>query len=215
MTNLDDLKSLAVVALNGAVDGAPLDALSAAFIQLGCCVSVCSLDRAAIDQSIEKAFAAGAGIEQVQEVIALVSGLGVHSLMVSSVPVLAAARRHGRVDRTMDEKRRALWDHYVGDDPFWKGFEAEVPGFLQSMLILSPDIFEGFFTYCAIPWKSGTVPAVTKELIAMASDATPSHRFAPGFRIHLRNAVALGASKAMILETLRIAARTPEHKGTA
>lgn len=214
MTNLEDLEALAVVALNGAADGAPLDELSTALIQLGCCVSVCSLDRAAIDQSIEKAFAAGATFEQVQEVIALISGLGVHSLMVSSVPVLEAARRHGRIETTMDAERLALWDRYVGDDPFWKGFEAEVPGFLQSMLILSPDIFEGFFTYCAIPWKSGKVRAVTKELIAMASDATPSHRFLPGFKVHLRNAIALGASKTMVRETLRIAARTPEHSGT-
>jgi len=147
-------------------------------------------------------------------VIALISGLGVHSLMVSSVPVLEAARRHGRIETTMDAERVALWDRYVGDDPFWKGFEAEVPGFLQSMLILSPDIFEGFFTYCAIPWKSGKVRAVTKELIAMASDATPSHRFVPGFKVHLRNAIALGASKTMVRETLRIAARTPKHSGT-
>lgn len=215
MTNLEDMEALAVVALDGAVDGEPLDDLSAALIQLGCCVSVCSLDRSAIDSSIEKAFAAGASVEQIQEVIALISGLGVHSLMVSSVPVLEAARRHGRLDRTMDAERVALWDRYVSDDPFWKAFEAEVPGFLQSMLILSPDIFEGFFAYCAIPWKSGTVRAATKELIAMASDATPSHRFVPGFRVHLRNAIALGASKTMVREALRIAARAPEHSGTA
>lgn len=215
MTHLEDMEALAVMALNDAADGAPLDELSVALIQLGCCVSVCSLDRKAIDHSIEKAFAAGASIEQVQEVIALISGLGVHSLMVSAVPVLDAARRHGRVGRTMDAERQALWDRYVGNDPFWKGFEAEVPGFLQAMLILSPDIFEGFFNYCAIPWKSGTVRAVTKELIAMASDATPSHRFVPGFRVHLRNAIALGASKTMVREALRIAACTPEHSGTA
>ena len=215
MTNLEDMEAVAVVALNGAVDGDPLDELSAALIQLGCCVSVCTLDRAAIDQSIERAFAAGASIDQVQEVIALISGLGVHSLMVSAVPVIKAARRHGQVDRMMDAKRVALWDRYVGNDPFWKGFEAEVPGFLQAMLILSPDVFEGFFNYCAIPWKSGKVRALTKELIAMASDATPSHRFMPGFRVHLRNAIALGASKTMVREALRIAARTPEHSGTA
>lgn len=215
MTALEDLEALAIVALEAAAHGPSLDPLSAALVELGCCVSVCSLDRTAIDRAIDRAFDAGASAEQVQEVIALISGLGVHSLMVSAVPVLEKARRRGRLERTVDAERQKLWDRHVGDDPFWASFEREVPGFLQAMLILSPDIFEGFFTYCAIPWKSGTVRAMTKELIAMASDATPTHRFAPGFRIHLRNAIALGASKAMVREALRIAARTPEHSGTA
>src|SRR3546814_8188427 len=98
--------------------------------------------------------------------------------MISAVVVLEEARLRGliAVDDTLNAERQALWDARVGDDPFWIDFEREMPGFLKAMLILSPDIFTGFFDYCAIPWKSGAVPARVKELIAMASDATPAHR---------------------------------------
>src|SRR3546814_20730963 len=85
--------------------------------------------------------------------------------MISAVVVLEEARLRGliAVDDTLNAERQALWDARVGDDPFWIDFEREMPGFLKAMLILSPDIFTGFFDYCAIPWKSGAVPASSEE----------------------------------------------------
>jgi len=79
---------------------------------------------------------------------------------------------------------------------------------------LEVPIFIGFFEYCAIPWRSGTVRARIKELAALACDAAPSHRFRPGFRVHLKNAIALGVGRHAILQALDIAAAAPEHRGT-
>jgi len=150
----------------------------------------------------------------VQETIALVSGLGVHSLMASSYRLLEKAKSIDKGLRApLTIEQQTLWDKYIGDDPYWVGFEQEVPGFLDALLRLSPQLFRGFHEYCAIPWRSGTVPAVSKELIAMASDATPTHRFVPGMRLHMRNALKLGAGRRTILEALEIAAAAPEHSG--
>jgi len=197
--------------------GDPLDPQAAALIRLAVAVSASALDRAGTAAAIREAFDAGASVAQVQEVIALVSGLGVHSLMISAADVLAEAGRRGLADPAapLDPAQQALWDAHVGDDPFWTGFSAELPGFLEALLRLSPDVFAGFFAYCALPWRSGTVRARVKELAAMACDATPGHRFRPGFRVHLHNAVKLGAGRAQIRQTLDIAAAAPEHRGSA
>jgi len=197
-------------------DGAALAPLDAALIRLAVCVAVTALDRGAIDAGIAAAFDAGASAAQVQEIIALASGLGVHSLMVTALPVLEAAAARGLIDPAapLGAERQALWDAHVGDDPFWTAFSAELPGFLDAMLRLSPDIFTGFFEYCALPWRSGTVRARVKELAALACDAAPSHRFRPGFRVHLRNAIALGIGRRAILQALDIAAAAPENRGT-
>jgi alkylhydroperoxidase/carboxymuconolactone decarboxylase family protein YurZ len=213
---LEDIRREAEARTKDIPDGAPLDALSEALIQLGLAVSVTSLDQGAINAAISGAFDAGASPAQVQEVIALVSGLGVHSLMMSAASVLEAARARGLIasDERLTEIEQSLWHAHVGDDPFWIGFEAETPGFLHALLKLSPDSFTGFFDYCAIPWKSGTVHARTKELIAMAVDATPTHRFLPGFRVHLRNALSLGAGRVAVRAALDLAASAPLHKGT-
>jgi alkylhydroperoxidase/carboxymuconolactone decarboxylase family protein YurZ len=196
--------------------GEALDTLSAALVGLAVAVSVTALDRAKINDAIHAAMDAGASIAQVQEIIALVSGLGVHSLMVSSVTVLDEAAKRGLAGSAepLDADRQQLWDKHVGNDPFWDGFSEELPGFLEAMLRLSPDIFVGFFDYCAIPWRSGTVKAKTKELAALACDASPSHRFRPGFRVHLKNAIKLGVGRAAIFQALDIAAAAPEHRGT-
>lgn len=216
MLFLPHLREMTLKALDGIAEGSPLAPLPRALIQLGLAASVTSLDRGALSAAVVAAYERGATPAQVQEVIALVSGLGVHSLMISAVVVLDEAQRRGLLPtgESLDPERQALWDARVGDDPFWTDFEREMPGFLKATLILSPDIFTAFFDYCAIPWKSGTVPARVKELIAMASDATPAHRFGPGFRVHLSNALKLGCSRAEIIEVLNLAAAAPTHRGT-
>lgn len=200
----------------GIAQGDPLDPLAAALITLAVSASVTALNRSSINAEIGRCFDAGATVGQVQEILALTSGLGVHTLMVSASAVLAAASTRGLVnaEAPLDAERQMLWDRHVGTDPFWTGFSTELPGFLEAMLRLSPDIFTGFFEYCAIPWRSGTVRARIKELAALACDAAPSHRFRPGFRVHLKNAIALGIGRSAIMQALDIAAAAPEHHGT-
>src|SRR3546814_17639055 len=119
-----------------------------------------------MDGAVVAAVESGPTAAQVQEVVSLVAGLGVHSIMASATVVLQRAAERGLVDPAapLDEERRALWDRFVGDDPYWGAFSRPVPGFLDAMLCLSPDIFSGFFASCAIPWKSGPAPALTHEL---------------------------------------------------
>lgn len=209
---LDDLRAQAEHALAGKEDGPPLDAMEAALIRFGLASSVTALAPAAIDATIAEAMRAGASPTQLQEVVSLVSGLGVHSLMSTAVRIATAA---GIDNRALSADEQVLWDRHVGEDPFWTGFERELPGFLGAMLRLSSDQFVAFFDYCAVPWKSGTVRARLKELIAIACDATPAHRFVPGFRLHLANAVSLGIGRRQIMEALDLAALAPEHEGTA
>lgn len=215
--SIADLRAEAEALTSELGPGNALNGMELALIELAVAVSVTALDRAATAAAIARAFDAGCSVEQVQEIIALTSGLGVHSLMISAAEVLAEGARRGLVAATepLDAERQALWDRHVGTDPFWIGFSAELPGFLEAMLRLSPDLFTGFFAYCAIPWRSGTVRAKVKELAAMACDASPTHRFRPGFRVHLNNAIKLGVGRTGILQALDLAAAAPDHRGTA
>lgn len=215
MVKLADFEELARERMVGAPEGDALTPLEQAMVRLGLAVSVTSLavgeTRAAIAQCLDL----GATPEQVQEIVSMISGLGVHSLMISASFILDAASDRSLIDREkpLSVDQTALWKKHVGSDPFWQGFEQELPGFLSAMLRLSPDQFVAFFDYCAVPWKIGSVRARLKELIAMASDATPAHMFMPGFKLHLRNAIALGAGSAAVQGALTLAAQTPAHSG--
>ena len=214
MVSLDELQDLARGAATA--EGEPLGAVDAALIRFALAASVTALDGPAIAAAVAGALGAGATPEQVQEILALVSGLGVHSLMAACTTLVTQARAAGfAYPEALSPEQQVLWDRHVGADRFWIGFERELPGFLKAMLQLSADQFEAFFACCAVPWKTRHVRARIKELAAMACDATPAHRFAPGFRLHLANAVALGAGRLAIEETLAIAAAAPEHRGIA
>jgi alkylhydroperoxidase/carboxymuconolactone decarboxylase family protein YurZ len=204
----------ALVAAADVSDGEALPAIDRALIQLGLACALPSLNKAASERAITEALALGATAQQIQEIVSLMAGLGVHSLMLTSSLITTGAglaERDGTIAFTSDEQK--IWDARVGSDPFWNRMEDELPGFLRSMLKLSPAQFEAFFDFCAVPWKTRTVSARTKELLAMASDAMPSHRFMPGFRLHLANAIKLGAGRRALDDCLQMAAHTPAHVG--
>lgn len=207
---LEEVHGFATAALHGVPEGDPLLPLDIALIRLGLAASVTALNHEEIEAGIAVALGEGATTAQVQEVVSLVSGMGVHSLMVSAAPI---ARACGIDAAPLTAAQQTLWDRHVGQDPFWIAFETELPGFLGAMLRLSADQFTAFFDYCAVPWRSGQVRARLKELIAMACDATPTHRFVPGFRLHLGNAIKLGAGRRAVTEVLEIAAGAPTHVG--
>jgi alkylhydroperoxidase/carboxymuconolactone decarboxylase family protein YurZ len=214
-TYIAELRAFALSRITDVPDGEPMVRLDRVLIELAVTVSVTALDSLQIRSALDNALDAGASVEQLQEIVALTSGLGVHSLMASEAEILAAARKRGLVstDEPLNETQQELWNKHVGQDPFWDGFSRELPGFLDAMLRLSPEMFEGFFAYCAIPWRSGTVSARVKELAAMACDAAPTHGFGPGFRVHLANALAIGVGRIALIETLDIAAAAPRHNG--
>ncbi|WP_226944550.1 carboxymuconolactone decarboxylase family protein [Pseudomonas sp. FME51] len=195
--------------------GEPLSTLDVLLINLALRASPSVLDVNGIEEYTHLALDAGATAAQVHETLVLVSGLGVHTLMAGS-PIVAAVlheRRDPSMAAPLDSRQQKLWSTYVGDDPFWDSMEMEVPGFLQSLLRQSPDAFEAFFQYCAVPWKTAALRAYIKELISLAVDACPAHRFLPGLRLHLKNAIQLGVGRQAILQTLAIAAAAPVHEG--
>lgn len=200
-----------VIAMLADVDaGPPLSQLEAALVRYATCVSPACLSRIEADKAAQTALATGGTIAQLSEILSMVSGIGVHSLMAHCASLAGMDQQD---DITPDPARQALWDRYVGKDPYWIEFERSTPGFLKAMLFLSPDQFKAFFDYCAIPWKTRTVPGVVKELAAMACDASPAHLFMPGLRLHLANAVKLGAGRQRIEEALRIGMDSPPHIG--
>lgn len=212
---VDDVRAEALALLRSVPEGDPLDPLAASLITVAVHASVTTLDGDGTDRAIRLALDVGATAAQVHETLVVVSGLGVHTLMETSGRLAAIRRERGdtALDAPLDESRVALRSRLQGDDPYWADFEREVPGFLDALLRQSPEAYEAFFAYTAVPWRTGAVGARVKELMSMASDAAPTHRYLPGMRVHLANAVRLGAGRTAILHALDIAAAAPPHQG--
>ncbi|GAA4535089.1 carboxymuconolactone decarboxylase family protein [Pseudonocardia xishanensis] len=215
LVSLARLREEAEALLADAPEGTDLDEVSVALIRLAVNASVTTLDPDGIDREVRGALDAGATAAEVHETLVVVSGLGVHTLMEGSRRVVAALRERGEpaAEAPLDEQRLALRAQRVGDDPYWADFDREVPGFLDALLRQSPEAYEAFFDYCAVPWRTGAVRGRVKELMSLAADATPTHRYLPGMRMHLANALRLGVGRVAIRHALDIAAAAPSHPG--
>jgi alkylhydroperoxidase/carboxymuconolactone decarboxylase family protein YurZ len=211
--DLVELRAEAEDLLAEAGEGQPLDDMTRSLVAYAVCASVTTLDLDGADRHAGTAIDLGATPAQLHEVLALVSGLGVHTLMEGSRSLATLLQGRGVELPEIDESRVALRERYVGSSRYWPVFESHVPGFLDAILRLSPAGYEGFMQYGALPSRTKQLTPLVKEIISVAVDATPTHRYMPGLRLHLANAVALGAGRREVLEAIDIAAAAPAAPG--
>lgn len=215
MVSVDDIKHEALEMLRDVDEGKELDEKEIALMSLAVRASPSVLDKEGARSFAIKALDAGASSEEVHEVLVLISGLGVHTLMEGSRMLAGVLQERGSdiLEVPLDQNRQKLWDQFVGDDSFWDVMGEEVPGFLDALVRLSPEAFKGFMEYCAVPWRTAALRARVKELISLAVDASPSHRYLPGARLHILNAIKLGVGRRAILQALDISENAPIHEG--
>ena len=65
-------------------------------------------------------------------------------------------------------------------------------------------IFEAYIDFSSVPWRSGVLEPKVKELIYCAFDASATHLYVPGLKLHMKNAIGYGATAAEIMEVLEI-----------
>ena len=213
---LDGLRKEVDALLSGAPAGEPLTPMVRSLIEYAVCSSVTTLDLAGARTAAEAALDEGATPAQLHEVLVLVSGLGVHTLMEGSRDLADVVTSRGGSLPEVDDCRAELRERLLGSaTAYWDVFELHVPGFLDALLRLSPEAFEGFISYGAIPARTRQLRPLVKEIISVAVDALPNHRYLPGLRLHLGNALQLGAGRAEIIEAIDLAAAAPEPPGVA
>ncbi|KAK1070583.1 hypothetical protein LTR74_004009 [Friedmanniomyces endolithicus] len=148
---------------------------------------------------------AGATREEILETLELVSVLGVHAVTVG-MPLLqeVLAERGESIEaltavtpqqEKLKEEFRLQRGYY---SPSW-----------DAVVALSPEFFAAYTAFSAVPFKHGShnhLEPKVKELIFVAIDAATTHLYAPGLKIHMRNAMQCGATKEEVMEVLELAA---------
>lgn len=205
---LGELRRIAEDRLAGLPEGPDLTPLDAALIDFGLAMAPYCLNRHRAEEAGRLARQYGATERHLHNVLVLVSGVGVHTLMTGCglIDSVYGINDSGRI---MKKDEKAAWDAAVGDNPYWITFERYCPGFLRSMLRQSHATFCHFFETGRQPWQARSLSAIQMELISIAIDAGPYHIFGPGFRLHLENAIKVGAGRRQILATLARADEAP------
>lgn len=72
------------------------------------------------------------------------------------------------------------------------------------ILDLDPQFFEAYVDFSSLPSQTNVLEAKDRELITCAFDAATTHLYARGTKIHMRNALKLGAKPGEIMEMLEL-----------
>ena len=84
----------------------------------------------------------------------------------------------------------------------------------EGVLRLDPEFLLAYLNFSAVPWRKNFLDDKVKEFIYIAIDAATTHLYAPGTRVHIRNAIRLGAARQEIMEVLELTSVLGIHSTT-
>ena len=111
----------------------------------------------------------------------------------------------------MDEeqsRRSRLQEEFVRARGYWSEL-------WNDTLRLDPDFFESYLEFSSVPWRHGVLEPKVRELIYVAIDASTTHLYDPGTRVHMRNALKLGATQQELMEVLELTSVLGIHSATS
>ena len=151
-------------------------------------------------QHIRKAIEYGATKEELLEVLELTSTLGIHACNIGVPLLLDVLRESGARTETppLSERQEQLKADFTANRGYWHEF-------WDGLLSLDPDFLEAYLEFSSVPWKHGVLEPKVKEFIYTAFDVAATHLYVPGLRLHLENAVSLGATAEELMELFEIA----------
>jgi alkylhydroperoxidase/carboxymuconolactone decarboxylase family protein YurZ len=170
------------------------------FVYLAVNASSTHLFLPGVQMHLKAAIGFGATRDELMEVLELTSTVGIHAANVG-VPILLEVLQEEGVRKgpeALDARRQALKQRFVDEQGYW---DTSWDGLLE----LDPELFEAYTEFSSIPWRNGVLEPKVKELVLCALDAAATHLYAPGMKIHMRNARRLGATAGEIMEVLEIA----------
>lgn len=161
-----------------------------------------ALNVRAINRHIVRSLEAGASRDDVLDVLLTIVGVANHALYFS-VPILmeelAAAGKACQPSATIDPRLEQAKQEFVEVRGFWNSDRDVLVG-------LMPDYFRALTKLSVEHWKSGTLMPKEREFICIAIDSSVTHTYAPGLRIHIRNALSHGATRDELLEIFQLTA---------
>lgn len=161
-----------------------------------------SLNSHAISRQVRRAIVAGATQGDIVDALVTISTLANHALY-TSVPILEEEWK--AAGQAVDQASELLPDF----DEMRQRF-VEVRGFWNSdrdpIARQIPDYFKALTNLSVETWQNGSLTRKEREFLCIAVDCSVTHSYEPGLRLHIRNAIGLGATRDEILVIFQLAA---------
>ncbi|OGE54877.1 hypothetical protein PENARI_c005G02786 [Penicillium arizonense] len=158
----------------------------------------------AIRCHIHAARAIGATADEIMDVIGLTQLVGIHTVTLGA-PILQelieeegiTIKPEGVDSDELDRERQRIKNDFIGARGFWTDT-------WNPFLDLDPVFFEAYSRFSANASSCQRLEPKHRELIVCAFDVATTHLYGRGTKIHMRNALRLGATPDEIMEMLEI-----------
>lgn len=170
------------------------------FIYIAVAASTTHIHSPSIRAHIQAALAVGATADEIKEVIGLTYLVGIHTVTLGAPILLELMEETGITgggNGVTDERRQEIKDTFIRQRGFWTDT-------WNPILQLDPNFFSAYTDFSGLPAKTGVLEPKVRELVTCAFDAATTHLYARGTKIHMRNALKLGATPDEIMEMLEI-----------
>jgi alkylhydroperoxidase/carboxymuconolactone decarboxylase family protein YurZ len=179
------------------------------FIYIAADAAATHLYEPGIRQHVRAALELGATAAEVMEVLELTSTLGIHACNIGIPVLIEVLTEEGLRDgpAPLSPRQEQLKAEFTASRGYWHEF-------WDGLLELDEELFAAYLAFSAVPWRTGVLEPKVKELVYVAFDAAATHLYVPGLKLHMRNAVRLGASSGEIIEVLEIVSVIGIHAAT-
>lgn len=133
--------------------------------------------------------------EEFLEVLAITSTTGAATYTMG-IPVLVEELKNNGIDIRAQEltgKQKALKDRFIEENGYWNDT-------LEDTVKLDEEMLESFMDYTQASLLGGVLDAKTREFIYIAANAAPTSLNREATAVHVRRALAAGATKEEIIE---------------
>ncbi len=170
------------------------------FVALAVDAAVTHLHEPGLRRHVRRAVEHGATRAELLEVLQLTATLGIHAANTGVPLLLDVLKDRGMRDKPapLSARQHELRAHFERNRGYWNAF-------WDGVLELDPDFFEAYLNFSSFPWRKGSLEPKVKEFIYIAFDASATHMFQPGLKLHIENALDHGATVSEIMEIFEIA----------
>lgn len=151
-----------------------------------------------VRRHVRRALELGATPQEIVEVLELISTVGIHAMNIGVPLLVEVLVERGRTGpEPLDAHQEELKARFTELRGYWHEFWDE-------MLELDPEMFGAYTEFSTVPWRTGVLTPAEKELIYISYDIAATHLYVPGTKLHIRNALAHGATPQQVLEVMEL-----------
>lgn len=100
--------------------------------------------------------------------------------------------------------RQALKEEFKAKRGYWAPWH-------EDLLVLNPAFLRAYLGTTSLPWLEGVLPPKMKEFIYIAIDASTTHLYLRGLRLHMATALQYGASGEELMGVLQLVSLLGYH----